>query len=411
MRLRAIDRRLATVLVIIFIQMVGGAMVLPILPLFAQREFAVPPSLNTLLVSSFFAAQFIAGPYLGRQSDHFGRRPVLLISLLGTAASFLMMALAGSFWILLVARILDGVTGGNVIVAQAYITDITPREKRTAALGYTFAVFGLGFVFGPAIGGALAAAFGPRVPFLIAGGAVLLSVFLTWRYLVETVDAEQRRSNRARRRLLTPAQIAQNGALVIILLVAFVGQFALGMLQSTFALFGEAVLFAGASEERVNLGVGLLLAVIGLSQFTTQAAILPWLLRRTSEFTLVVAGSIFRGLALLALALAPTPVAAGVAGFFFALGMGIIGPSLQSLATHSAPDEVRGGVLGVFQSSVSLAIIFSTAIAGTLFSRGPTLPYQLGAVLSIVTLLPALWLPAQLRRQAALRRAELRPEG
>jgi DHA1 family tetracycline resistance protein-like MFS transporter len=396
------DRRLLTVLIIIFIQMVGGAMVVPILPLFAQREFAIAPALNTLLVSSFFAAQFLAGPYLGRLSDHYGRRPVLIISLMGTAASFILMALAGSFWMLLAARLLDGVTGGNVIVAQAYITDITPREKRTAALGYTFAIFGLGFIIGPAIGGALSAAFGPRVPFLIAAAAVLLSVGLTWRYLIETVGEAQRVANRARRQLLAPAQIMRNGALVSILLVSFVGQFGLGLLQSTFALFGEAVLFAGESERQVNLGVGLLLAVVGLGQFLTQVALLPFLLRRLSELTLVIGGGVLRTLALLGFALATGPGGAAIACLVFATGLGILGPALQSLATQTAPEEARGGVLGVYQSSASLAIIISTAVAGVLFGRNPVLPYQVGAILSLVALGPALLLPGQIRRARRL---------
>ncbi len=176
-KLRRMDRRLLTILLIVFVQMLGAAMIMPILPLYAQREFDMTPQIITLLTTAFFAAQFIAGPYLGRLSDKYGRVPVLILSQIGTAVSFFMLAVAPSVGVLFLARILDGITGGNIIVAQAYITDITPREKRTQSLGYIFAVFGLGFIFGPALGGLLSAALGPRVPYIIAGFAAVSSLF------------------------------------------------------------------------------------------------------------------------------------------------------------------------------------------------------------------------------------------
>ncbi|MFW6068259.1 MAG: MFS transporter, partial [Chloroflexota bacterium] len=199
MSFKLTDRRLLTILVIVFVQMVGAAMVLPILPLFAQREFEMSPGVITLLISAFFAAQFIGGPYLGRLSDQYGRLPVLIVSQIGTAFSFVLLGGATSVWMLFAARILDGLTGGNIIVAQAYITDITPREQRTAALGYIFAVFGLGFIFGPALGGVLSAAFGARIPFYIAAAAAFVAVIMTWRVLDETVTEEQKASSRAHR--------------------------------------------------------------------------------------------------------------------------------------------------------------------------------------------------------------------
>jgi DHA1 family tetracycline resistance protein-like MFS transporter len=121
------DRRLITILLIVLVQMLGAAMILPILPLFAQREFALSPQVIALLSTSYFAAQFLAGPYLGRLSDKYGRVPILIFSQIGTVISFVMLALAPSAAFLFLARILDGITGGNIIVAQAYITDITPR--------------------------------------------------------------------------------------------------------------------------------------------------------------------------------------------------------------------------------------------------------------------------------------------
>lgn len=392
-KIQSIDRRLLTVLLIVFVQMLGAAMIIPILPLYAQREFGMSPQVITLLATTFFAAQFLAGPYLGRLSDRRGRLPVLIVSQVGTAVSFLMLALAPNVAFLFFARLLDGITGGNIIVAQAYITDITPREKRTQSLGYIFAVFGLGFIFGPALGGLLSAAFGPRVPYIFAAIAATIVVLLTWFTLDETVTPEQRQANRAfNKQSIGPAAIVRNPTLVLILLIAFIGQFGMGLLQATFALFGEAVLFADFSQSMVNLGIGILLTLVGVGQVTTQIWLLPQALKRFPEPWLVILGLLSRATGLLIFAALATPILGGVAALLFAVGIGLMMPPLQSLTTSAVADELRGGVLGIYQSTVSLATIFSTAVAGTIFALNPTYPYWVGAGLSLLVLLPALLL-------------------
>ena len=401
-RLQTIDRRLITILLIVFVQMLGAAMILPILPLYARRAFSMSPETITLLVSVFFVAQFIAGPYLGRLSDRHGRVPILILSQIGTTISFVMLGLAQATWLLFAARVLDGITGGNIIVARAYITDITPRERRTEALGYIFAVFGIGFVIGPALGSVLSAAFGPRLPYFAAAAAAALTTFLTWSTLEETVTGEvpaQEAALAGRSRGLDPRAIAGNSSLLLVLMIAFVGQFALGMLQATFALYGEEVLFAAYSEEIVNLGVGLLLSTVGISQFVTQAFLLRKALGRWGDAKLVMVGDAIRSVGLLFFAAFPVIPTAVAASVFFAVGMGLMMPPLQSLATYTVGDNERGGVLGVYQSSVSLATIFSTAVAGVIFAVEPTLPYWIGLTLSVVVLFPAWYLLRRSRRR------------
>ncbi len=392
MKLGTIDRRLLTILLVVFVQMLGASLIFPVLPLYAQRQFHMSAEMITLLTSAFFAAQFLSGPYVGRLSDHYGRIPVLIVSQIGTVISFVMLAFAPSFGWLFFARILDGITGGNIIVAQAYITDITPREKRTESLGYIFAAFGLGFIFGPALGGVLAAAYGATVPFLAAAVAASAVVLLTWYALDETLSAEERLRARARRAgSLTIGSLLRGAPwalpLMTILLIAFLGQFALGLLQSTFALFGEAVLFQGESRQVTDVGIGLLLSVVGVSQLFTQTYLLRRLARRFDEGQLVVIGSVLRTIGMTIYALVTTPWLGAFGSLFFAVGFGLASPPLQSMSTSLVADQDRGGVLGMFQSSVNLSTIISTAIAGVLFARGPTIPYWTGAATSFLMVL------------------------
>ena len=345
----------------------------------------------TLLVSSYFAAQFFAGPYLGQLSDRYGRLPILIISQLGSAVSFFMMAAAGTAWLLFAARLVDGITGGNIIVAQAYITDVTPHEKRTEALGYIMAVFGLGFVIGPAIGGILSAWFGPRVPFVIAALAAVATAWMTWQFLDETVTDEAKQASRPGRRVtLSPADVAGNLPLILILVGAFIGQFGLGMLQSTFALFGAfgdlqwGQRLCHQPGDRLAAGDG-----------GSRPVLHPDLADRAGQKTL-------RGChaghhrhqhphSRVHFVRHQHHRLAGRGGRDpLTVGMGLMMPPLQSLATRTVDDHSRGAVLGVYQSSVSLATILSTAIAGVIFTIQPAAPYWVGAALSLLVILPGL---------------------
>jgi len=387
---RELDPRLLTILLIVFVQMLGTAMILPILPLYAKREFAMSDQIIPLLISAYFVAQFFAGPILGRLSDNYGRIPILIVSQLGTAISFAMLAWAPNVEVLFLARILDGITGGNIIVAQAYITDVTPREERTKSLGYIFAVFGLGFIFGPALGGILSAALGPRMPYLIAAVVALITTGITWLALDETVDKEEQSTRRQTKQPgISPKEVIANQPLLLVLFIAFIAQFALGLLRATFALFGDDVLFAGYDENATNLGIGLLLSVIGLSQFFTQMFLLGRMVKRFGDTRLVIIGNIFRTLGLLAFSLALTPYIGAVASLLFAVGSGLMLPPLQSLATRTVDDDMRGGVLGVYQSSISLAVIISTAIGGFIYAIFPALPFWVGFVLGVLILIPS----------------------
>jgi len=407
------NRRLFTILSIVFVQIAGAALILPILPLYAERQYNLGPASVSLLVSSFFIAQFFAGPLLGQLSDRYGRVPLLILSQIGSAISFFMMAAAGSAWMLFAARIVDGITGGNFIIAQAYVTDITPSERRTEAFGYIFAAFGIGFIVGPALGGLLSAWFGARIPFIVAGVAALVTAAMCL-VLEETVPsrkvvpASSGQPDHAPRPALpapqltirlSPTQVLHNTPLLLIMAVGFIGQFGLGMMQATFALYAAVLLFPGASNNATNLGVGLLLAVVGLGQFVTQTWLIHPLKQRLGDARLVILGNLVRAAALLIFALVTSPWLAAAGSLFFAIGMGLTVPPLQTLAIHTVDESLRGGVLGVFQSALSLAIIFSTSIAGVIFTAGPRLPFWTGAILSLAAILPALSVMRQADQQ------------
>jgi DHA1 family tetracycline resistance protein-like MFS transporter len=387
MDFRKLDKRLVTILLIVFVQMVGASLIIPIIPLFAKNEFGMSPTMITLLISSFYVAQFIGGPILGRWSDKVGRVPILIVSQIGTVLSFLMFGMATGVWVLFAARILDGLTGGNIVVAQAYVTDITPKEKRAQALGLVFAAFGVAFFVGPAIGGLLVT-FGPRVPYFMAAMAAAIVVLLTVFTLDESMTPEERDALEAGKKRLSIKEALGVRPLVLALAIVFMAQSALGVVMATFALFGEAVLF----DSNPELGVGFLLATLGLAQVITQTSILGPAIRRFGETHVMAAATVIRTASLGLFSIATMVWVAAVGSALFAIGSGLLLPTLQAIITRTVDDSVRGEVLGIYQSTTSLAVIGSTAVSGLLFAISPHVPYIAAFILSALSLVPALML-------------------
>lgn len=395
------NKRLLVIFLIVFVQVVGGMMVLPILPLYAEREFGMSASQITLLNTSYFLAQFLAGPLLGRLSDKHGRIPILLISQVGTVISLIMLGFANSVWLLFAGRVLDGLTGGNYIVAQAYAADVTAPKDRTQVFGYIFLAFGLGFVIGPAMGGILSSFFGYHTPYVVAAIASAVVVLMTYFMLEETITPEKAKEAQEKKSSLDFGTILQNAPLISIVLIAFGAQFAFSMLQSTFALFGQAVIFAD-KPENAEIGVSLLYACLGIGQTFTQLVLVKQLVKRFGDSPLVFIGGIIRLLSLTVLVTLATPATAAVALFLFASGTGTQMPALQSLVTTTVSDRERGAVLGVYQSAVSFALIVGSALAGMLFEVQPIMPYITGAVIFGLMLIPSFFLMRWAQNRQAL---------
>jgi DHA1 family tetracycline resistance protein-like MFS transporter len=181
---------LVVIFTTVFIDLLGFGIVIPVLPYYAEgTQFNGTPRTVGLLFASYSIMQLIFSPVLGRLSDKHGRRPILLISIIGTGIGFLILGFAKTLWMLFLGRILDGISGGNISTAQAYIADVTSKEDRAKGMGLLGAAFGLGFIFGPAIGGILSR-WGIQVPFLFAAGLCFANAVLLYFTLPETVTPD-----------------------------------------------------------------------------------------------------------------------------------------------------------------------------------------------------------------------------
>ena len=401
-QLQKLDKRLITILLIVFVQMMGYSIMIPILSLYAQREFALDERMISVLISAFFAAQFVAGPWLGRLSDQYGRVPILIVSQIGTVIAYIMIASAQSVPILFAARILDGVTGGNIIVAQAYITDVMPKERRTEALGYIMAASGVGVFFGPALGGVLSSFYGPRMPFWFAAVMAAIVVLITHITLDESLSATQRAANRANKLSddnLSWGRILRIRELRYVLSLTFIFEFVSGMFQAALALWAAAVLFNHYTPSTVDLGIGLLASLSAITLIVTQTFFLRGLLERMGEINLLILSLITHAVGMLLLAIFATLwiIIPGIVLRSF--GIGTTYPLLQSLATKIVPEEMRGGVLGYSNATFSLGTIFGTAIAGLLFEIQPTFQYWVGVGLLLIAMLISIMYREQLTTQ------------
>lgn len=360
-----------TIWTTVALDLVGFGIVVPILGLYAER-FGASGFQVGWLFATFSLAQFVAAPLLGRLSDRIGRKPVILISLVGTAVGSLVTGLAGSLWLLFVGRALDGASGASLAVAQAAVADVAPDDQRPRLVGLLGAAFGVGFVLGPAIGG-LAALGGPHVPFFVAAAIAGLNAVAAAVRLPET-RRERQRPVVTRRRVspLTPL-LGHLAVVGFIATLAFVG------FEATFTLFGRRRFdLTEGSAALVFLGIGLVLVVV-------QAGLFGRLVAR-----LGVPRSSTVGLALVAVGLAVVAMSSTwpllVVGLgVLAIGQGVASPSLTELVHRAAPAERRGEALGFQQSIGAIARVAGPPLAGAAFdSVGVSSPMAVGSVVVVV---------------------------
>ncbi len=352
----------------VFIDLVGFGIVIPLLPYYAETApFNATPFEVGILFASYSLMQFIFSPVLGSLSDKYGRRPVLFFSIIGSAVGYLFIGLAFALWMVFVGRIVSGITGGNISTAQAYIADVTTKETRAKGMGLFGAMFGLGFIFGPVIGGILSR-YGIHVPFLFAAVLSLVNAVLVYLFLPETVKKDSvQTSEYNKNRLieliesLKDAQFGTLNAICFFLVTSF------SIMTYAFVLY-TMERFAYTPEQN-----GYIFMFIGVIAIVFQGGLFARLALRFGENALMIIGCLIMATSLFAIPYIG-PASGGLLALLVATAMLAIGNSMASPATTSLVSKVsdeaqQGKALGVMQSGASLARAIGPALGGVLLNN------------------------------------------
>ncbi len=372
---------------ITFMDLVGFGLLIPLLPFYVQRVGATP-EIITLVLGLYSVGQLIAAPIWGKLSDRLGRKPILAATSFGLALSYLMLAYADTLALLIFSRFFGGLMAGNIAAAQAYISDITTPETRAKGMGMLGAAFGLGFIFGPAIGGVLG---GHDVttadftsPALAAGVVTFIAAIGVMLFLKESLSPYIR----ATRRDLPATSFIENiraaftrKVLAMLVAASFLTVTAWALFETVFALWANALLSYGPAQ------IGYVLTFMGVISVIIQGGAIGKLTRRFGERTLALVAMIFLIVGYAALALAESETAMLGACAVLAVGSALFTPSLSSLVSQQAGEHERGAVLGVYQGATALSRIVGPAFSGLVFARvGHGAPFLMAAALVIPAL-------------------------
>jgi DHA1 family tetracycline resistance protein-like MFS transporter len=394
---------LLTAFTVVFLDLMGFGLIIPLLPFYAE-SFGANETVAGLLVASYAAAQFIGAPILGRLSDRFGRRPVLLVSIFGTFLSLLLLGFANTLLLLFISRVLDGITGGNISVAQAYIADVTDEQNRARGLGLIGAAFGLGFIIGPALGGVLSGVgasldwggginWAFALPAFVAAGMSFLNMLQVYFMLPESLTPQRRAElmqqqpqGRAAFSLSALAAAFRRPQVGPLLQVRFWFGLAFSMLQTIFPLYAAAQLDLGASETAFALTyVGILAVII-------QGGLVGQLTRRFSETALIFSSALILTAGLFAWAVTPSVPVLLVVLIPIAYGGGVLNTVLSSALTKAVHRDEVGGILGISSSLESATRTLAPTLGGWLIAQlGAWAPGIFSGALMVVVSLYIYW--------------------
>jgi DHA1 family tetracycline resistance protein-like MFS transporter len=375
-----VTRPLVIIFLTIFVNLVGFGIIVPLLPFYAE-EFGASPLVVGLLFAVFSLCQLIASPILGDLSDRYGRRPVLIFSLAGTVLSFIMLATAGSIAMLFAARIVDGLSGGNISTARAYVADVTEPKDRARAYGLIGVAFGLGFIFGPALTGILAARISYTAPIWAAAGLTTVAALMAWLWLPETV----RRTRAGGTRILTTlTDLFRRANLRRLLVIDFMYWMAFALFQTTFGLFAAWRFGFDASE------TGYFFTAFGLLGAIVQGFLIRPAVHRFGDKRIFVAGLAFGVVGLVAASAAHSVAVFAVALVPLAFGIGFGHPTMSSLISRAARGDEQGRVQGAASAVESLGRTIGPVWGSASLQRfGEASPYLSAAAFLVVTLVLA----------------------
>lgn len=381
----AVDKKaLIFGLISVFLCGIGFSIITPIVPFLVQpyvSNLGNQAIVVTLLTSVYAVCVFFAAPALGALSDRYGRRPILLICLLGSTVGYLIFGMGGALWVLFLGRIIDGITGGNISTLFAYFADITPREQRTKYFGWISAIAGIGGAIGPTLGGMLAK-FGYSVPMYFVALITFLNLIYGILYMPESLDKNNRLKNITFTRLNPFVQlinILSMKSLRRLLISAFLLWIPNGALQGTFSEF---------TMDTFNWSpviIGLMFSIMGIQDIISQGFIMPKLLKKFSDIQIVILGMISEiiGYGLIAasaiFSLYPLII---IGMFIFAFGDSIFGPSFNGILSKTGDASEQGRIQGGSQAIRSLATIIGPIVGGEIYVLlGHTAPFFMGVIL------------------------------
>ena len=391
---RATSRSLWLIYVIAFLNLAGGTIVMPVLPFIVRKYVQDPAAVGVwigILASSFSFCAFLSAPAFGKLSDRVGRKPVLFVSLVGSVVGFVFLGIGGALWVLLLGRVIDGLTVGNAGAYMSYIADVTPPEERAKRFGLIGAVMSVGLMLGPAIGGPLAAWLGPSAPAYFAAAVTAVTALLSLVILPESLAPENRAATFALSDLHPFKVIADAfkhpDLRPLLLLLLLIGVPMAGT-QANISVFAIDVVHFGPTQ------IGLLVSALGVINVAVQGGLLRILLPRIGGRRVVLVGLVGEGLGYVVLGVvgaiihAPWLLAVGV--LFWAASEAAVAPSMTGLLSAAVSPAEQGWLMGGLTSMNSAARVIGPLLAGALYAGlGHAAPYWFGAIVILAVILLA----------------------
>ncbi len=388
---------LSLIFLTVFIDLLGFGILIPILPSFAVKELGVNEAAVGIAIALYSFVQFLFNPVFGKMSDKYGRRPVILACLLLNASGYIIFAFTHSYLLLLISRVVAGLGGSSIGVAQAYIADVTTREERSKGMGLIGAAFGLGFVFGPLMGGLLSK-YGYEVTGFVAAGFSIFAFTLSMFYLPESLKMDQLQSPETvvvKRKLIdfsAMGKILKNPELAILIILFFVLTFSFANIYGTFALLGIKI------YGFTDIQNGYMFGIVGLSSAIVQGGLIGKINKIFSKHTILSIASFLMMLALALIPYAGTFLGLSVVSIILSFGTGTFQPTILSLISEVTSDAEQGITLGLNQSLASFARVLGPLWGGFAFQFiGYAFPFLTGsAFVFLMFLITLFYLPKKL---------------